>query len=201
MLLGACMLLGAVGAERDGQRNCAIAMAAVGAALLILRRRCLQDEPKRGEPKQDGKPSSDAADGRRMVQPKMNGTRNIIAVSPEGGAEFWNRQGEQADDARPDDRGTQMPSDLLRSGWTRKGVAVNGHGDPVLSDDPAAIAWSLSGAVNAIFGPNSAEWRSYTGALQALVGHNIVRWSRDPDRTQDEVVAVALEAERSSDGL
>jgi len=34
-------------------------------------------------------------DGRWMAQLKLNGTRNIIAVSPEGDVEFWNRHKER----------------------------------------------------------------------------------------------------------
>ncbi len=91
---------------------------------------------------------------------------------------------------------TQMPSDLLRSGWTRKGVAVNSCADPVMSDDPSAVAWSLYGAVNAVYEPGSALWQSYMVALQAQVGHNLVQWNGNTDRTQDEVVAAAIEAEK-----
>lgn len=143
--LGVGMLFGAFGAERDGQRSYAIAMAATGVVLLILRRRP-QNEPK---------------------------------------VEFWNRRIK-----------VQIPSDLLMSGWTRKGVAVNGRGDPVLSDDPAAAAWSLCGAVSAVYEADSPLWKSYMAALQAQVGHNIVRWNGASGRTQGEAVAAALEAEK-----
>lgn len=93
-------------------------------------------------------------------------------------------------------KGPQMPSDLLRAGWVRKGVAANGRGEPALSDDPAAAAWSLCGAVNAVYEPDSPAWRSYMAALRAQVGRNIIRWNGDESRTQEEVIAVALEAEK-----
>ncbi len=40
-------------------------------------------------------------DGSWMAQLKMNGTRNIIAVSPEGDVEFWNRHQERHRAWRP----------------------------------------------------------------------------------------------------
>ena len=90
-----------------------------------------------------------------------------------------------------------LPSDLLKFGWVRNGVAVNRLGEPVPSDSPAADAWSLAGAVNAVFEPDSDEWKSYMTALQKLVGHNLVRWNGDSDRAHEEVVAAALLAESS----
>lgn len=100
-----------------------------------------------------------------------------------------------APDMQVNDGEAQMPSDLLKSGWVRKGIAANGRGDSTLSDDPTAVAWSLCGAVNAVFEPDSREWKSYMDVLRRLVGHNLVRWNGDSGRTQEEVVAATLETE------
>lgn len=89
-----------------------------------------------------------------------------------------------------------MPSDLLRLGWSRKRLAVNSSGDLVLPKDPAAVAWSLCGALNAVFEPNSHEWKSYLAALQAMVTRDLVGWNRNPGRTQQQVVDAALKAEK-----
>ena len=43
VLLGIILLLGALGAEQDGQRGYAIALSMAGATLLLLRRRSVQD--------------------------------------------------------------------------------------------------------------------------------------------------------------
>ena len=182
VLLGIILLLGALGAEQDGQRGYAIALSMAGATLLLLRRRSVQDDIAARNCACGTVPS-----GIPVAEPAV--PFGIPATAPATDKKLSQSSGK-----------AQMPSDLLKSGWTRKGVAVNKQGEPVLSDDPTAAAWSLCGAVNTVFEPDSAEWKSYMRALKALVGHNIVRWNGDSNRTHEEVVAVALEAEGTTKG-
>lgn len=240
-LLGIVLLLGAWGAEQDGQRNYAIALAVAGSILLVLRKlaplvamkgtvkwyndlkgfghiavddaykgaaghdnplfvhyrdivdsgpwlregarvafrarcgkgaiatRCLRVTSIQDEPKQEPKQSGDLATTVAKLPPAPVRERAVPAHA--------------------------MPSDLLRSGWSRKRLAVNGSGDLVLPDDPAAVAWSLCGALNAVFEPDSDKWKSYLAALQAMVARDLTGWNGDPGRTQDEVVAAAMKAE------
>jgi len=222
VLLGIILLLAAMGAEQDGYRNHAIALAAVGAIFLLL-----QKLPPlvamRGTVKwyNDLKgfgfiePDAEFKGLAGHDEPLLLHVGDIVDFGQwcRHGARvaFKSRHGKgtiatrclrvtQADHADAGygsaPNGAQVPSDLLRSGWVQKGVAVDKAGNPVMSDDPSAVAWSLCGAVNAIYEPSLPLWKSYMAALQAQVGHNLVRWSGDSGRTQDDIIAVALEAEK-----
>jgi len=96
---------------------------------------------------------------------------------------------------------TSQPSDLLKLGWSKKRLAVDGNGDLVLPNDPTAIAWSLCGALNAVFESDSDEWRAYLVALQSAAHYDdLVRWNKDFCRTQQEAVDVAMKVERLLQG-
>lgn len=179
VLLGIILFVGALGAEQDGERNYAIALAAGGVILLILRR--IAPSAAKAETARE-------SESPPRVQKKVDGARNIIAVSPEASQECQDT---------PEGDGAQMPSDLLKAGWTQKGLAVNGRiGEVVMPDDPAATAWSLLGAVNTVLEPDSERWRLYLNALQTLTKHNLVKWVASPLRIKQEVVDIALAAER-----
>lgn len=101
--------------------------------------------------------------------------------------------------------------DLLRRGWSRTvQPATDAAGRAVMSDSPDACRFTIWAAGNCAFDPpGSRRWRLFFDALQAVLrerygsGTQIQRWNRDAARTQDEVVAVAEEAERrmgSGDG-
>jgi len=236
VLLGITLLLGALNAEQDGRRGCAIVLATVGAILLILRK-IAPLVAMRGTVKYYNDMKGFGFIVPDDVHHKAMGHNNPLLVSGSdvveigpwfgGGARvaFKARCGKgdiatrclrvtrdelTQDSSKPNapqvsaqvaqapqgGSGPQTPSDLLKSGWVRKGVAVDKAGGHVMSDDPAATAWSLCGAVNAVYKPDTPLWKSYMIALQAQVGQNLVRWNGAPGRTQGDVVAVALEAER-----
>ncbi len=99
-----------------------------------------------------------------------------------------------------------LPSTLLRRGWCRE-ATLDADGRIVLPGDPAAVAWSLWGAMNRSFEAGSSEWQELfvhlDRALRTRYGDTIggrpmtvQRWNRDPSRTKAEVVAVATEVER-----
>jgi len=102
-----------------------------------------------------------------------------------------------------------LPSALLKSGWSRTvQPAADAAGRPVMSDSPEARYFTVWAAGNRAFDPGSPRWGSFFDALQAVLRERygqitVQRWNRDPARTQEEVVAVAEEAERrmqSKDG-
>ncbi len=99
-----------------------------------------------------------------------------------------------------------LPSALLRRGWCRE-PALDADGRIVLPNDPAAVAWSLWGAMNRSFEAGSSEWQELFAhldrALRTRFGNTIggrpmtvQRWNRDPSRTKTEVVGVMLDVER-----
>ncbi len=97
-----------------------------------------------------------------------------------------------------------LPSDFLRAGWCRKGLAINNHGDRLVNTVPDAaegpVAWSLAAAVLAAFQEPRAGY-----AYERVLAEVLLKWqgntdidgfNADPDRHQEDVIAVALEAER-----
>ena len=99
-----------------------------------------------------------------------------------------------------------LPSALLRRGWCRE-PALDADGRIVLPGDPAAVAWSLWGAMNRSFDPGSSEWRMCFEHLDCVLRTHhgdtigcsrmtVQRWNREPSRTKAEVVGAAMEVER-----
>lgn len=94
-----------------------------------------------------------------------------------------------------------LPSDLLRSGWSRTvQPAADVDGRPVFPAGGKARSYSIWAAGNHAF-DGSPRRESFFRALQAILrerycGVTVQKWNRDPARTQEEVVAVAAEAER-----
>ena len=94
-----------------------------------------------------------------------------------------------------------MPSDLLRRGWSRVvQPAADAAGLPVFPAGGNARFFTIWAAGNHAF-DGSPRRESFFRALQAILrerygGVTVLKWNRDPARTQDEVVAVAAEAER-----
>jgi len=164
---GALLVFGGLGVMRDGGRGgVAAAMIASGGALVLLRRRQL---PK------------SVRDTPTAVPP--GASRPPLPEAMPGAPEL-------------------LPSAYLRAGWCRTGLAMNQCGDRVAAapggpDKP--IAWSLAGAAFAAF----SEVRM-SGAYERCVAEILSErgvsdpddWSGDPRRTQEEVIAVAVEAER-----
>ena len=96
-----------------------------------------------------------------------------------------------------------LPSALLKSGWSRTvQPAADADGRAVMSDSPDARYFTIWAAANRAFSPGSRRWGSFFDALQAVLrerygsGVQIQKWNRDAG-TQEEVVAVAAEAERT----
>jgi hypothetical protein len=114
-------------------------------------------------------------------------------------------RGREVDTSQTGETG-RLPSALLRRGWCRE-PALDADGRIVLPNDPAAVAWSLWGAVNRSFEAGSLEWQELFAhldrALRTRYGDTIggrpmtvQRWNRDPSRTKTEVVGVMLDVER-----
>ncbi len=96
-----------------------------------------------------------------------------------------------------------LPSQLLRNGWSRTvQPAADAAGRAVWSDSPDARSYTIWAAGNRAWVPGSQRWGSFFDAVQAVLqerygnGVQIQKWNRDAARTQDEVVAIAEEAER-----
>jgi len=163
---GALLVLGGLGAMRDGGRGgTAAAMIASGGALILLRRRQLPKTDAVATP-----PAVASAESWQPVPKAMSGAPELL------------------------------PSAYLRAGWCRLGLAMNQSGDRVAPGGPdKPIAWSLAGAAFAAF----SEVRM-SGAYERCVAEILSErgvsdpddWSSDPRRTQEEVIAVAVEAER-----
>jgi len=94
-----------------------------------------------------------------------------------------------------------MPSDLLRGGWSRTvQPAADAAGRPVFPAGGKARFYTIWAAANHAL-DGSPRWKWFFCALQAILrerycGVTVQKWNRDPARTQEEVVAVAEEAER-----
>jgi hypothetical protein len=97
---------------------------------------------------------------------------------------------------------------LVARGWCRGADARNAAGAEVDPWDPAAVSWSLLGAIVAVL-----EWEAQdrgempiedlAAALYALADlidtNSLVDWNDDPARTQDNVTGVlSAAAERYS---
>lgn len=99
----------------------------------------------------------------------------------------------------------KMPSDFLRAGWCRKGLAINRHGDRLTtvqpSEDPKGpVAWSLSGAIIAAFSEARVCHEYETVLSQVLHDRYAVtdfdKWNADPRCEPEEAIALAVETER-----
>ncbi len=84
-----------------------------------------------------------------------------------------------------------LPSEYLEQGWCQGNYANTG-GNP---ESGKAISWCLSGAAWKAFGYNDQRRLRFQDAIMELVGYSFTTWNDDPDRTQEEVVAVAKLAE------
>jgi len=93
-----------------------------------------------------------------------------------------------------------LPSDVLRCGWSRTvQPAADAAGRPVFPAGGNARFFTIWAAGNHAF-DGSPRREAFFDALQAILrerygGVTIQKWNRET-RTQDEVVAVAEEAER-----
>ncbi len=94
-----------------------------------------------------------------------------------------------------------LPSELLRSGWSRTvQPAADADGCPVFPASGKARFYTIWAAANHAF-DGSPRRESFFRAVQAILrerysGVTLLKWNRDPARNQDEVVAVAEEAQR-----
>ena len=66
-----------------------------------------------------------------------------------------------------------LPSELLRVGWSRDHTAETADGRSVCTDDPGAVAWSLSGAVNQSLSVFSDPWQRYYKELGSLLASRV----------------------------
>lgn len=94
-----------------------------------------------------------------------------------------------------------LPSDLLRRGWSRiVQPAADADGRPVFPANGKARSYTIWAAGNHAY-DGSPRRESFFRALRAILreryaGNTVQKWNRDPARTQEEVVAIAEEAER-----
>lgn len=99
-----------------------------------------------------------------------------------------------------------LPSELLKAGWSRNHTAETADGHSTCLDDPAAVAWNISGALCQALGVFSDQWQQYFKELAKLLQERhpdsdlegdalVYRWNRSASG-QEEVVAVAEEVER-----
>ena len=99
-----------------------------------------------------------------------------------------------------------LPSELLRVGWSRDHTAETADGRSVCTDDPGAVAWSLSGAVNQSLSVFSDPWQRYYKELGSLLASRVTTelrgdalvymWNRRIATGQAAAVALAEEVER-----
>lgn len=97
------------------------------------------------------------------------------------------------------------PSDLLKRGWCRRGLAMNRAGDALVNTAPGnwqqPVAWSICGASLGALREEPRLCHAYEECLSQVLRKwygvsDPVEWNGDPRRAQEEAVAVALETER-----
>lgn len=101
-----------------------------------------------------------------------------------------------------------LPSELLKAGWSRDHTAETADGRSVCSDDPAAVAWNISGAVTLALGAFNDPWHKYFKELAKLLQERNLDFGTGAERDalvylwnrrtsgQKEVIAIAEEVER-----
>ncbi len=95
-----------------------------------------------------------------------------------------------------------LPSELLRRGWTRA-AAVDAEGRIVTPCQPAAVAWSIWGALNRAYQPGSDAWQAAFRHLADIIAERAggcsvspQLWNRAAGRTHSEILSVSDEIQR-----
>lgn len=87
------------------------------------------------------------------------------------------------------------PVEALEAGWCRGAYARNEQGEAVSAKDPAAVEWCLFGAGHKAYGEDTWGHEIWLDALEELLGVDVADgWNDAPERTKDEVIALAHEA-------
>ena len=88
----------------------------------------------------------------------------------------------------------RLPSEYLRQGWCQGEFAVDEDGNPVVPKSRKAVKRCLAGAGIAAFG--LVKYSKFVGYIDDQHYFGFTSWQDAPERTADEVIAVAEEAER-----
>ena len=90
----------------------------------------------------------------------------------------------------------KLPSDYLKQGWCQDRYARNKNGDDVEVGNQDACLWCLYGAIYLSVGQGTLSVEELFHLQVWLNNHRYSsEWQDAPERTQEEVVAVMLEAE------
>jgi hypothetical protein len=93
---------------------------------------------------------------------------------------------------------TQKAWELLEIGWNPSNTATDANGVEVDPASENAVAWSLTGAVDAAY-TSLAGWNVARNKIREKIGTKIVftnlieEWASAPGRTQKEIVELAKE--------
>lgn len=87
---------------------------------------------------------------------------------------------------------------LIEAGWCRGSDARDAAGAAVAPGDPAAIEWSLLGALGVVAAQSKVALEELATALAALAGviadPSLSHWNDEPGRTQETVLATLARA-------
>jgi len=83
--------------------------------------------------------------------------------------------------------------------WTQFPAAQDKNGSPVFTDDPTAVCWCLSGAVQKVYGPEIEipiydKIRAAIRKFHPMLIDNVVFFNDDPNTTHEMVMQVLEEA-------
>lgn len=93
------------------------------------------------------------------------------------------------------------PSDFLKKGWTPLSLSVDKHGRDVRpSTHPKAKSFSLTGAMIAAGLSYTENWKTFLNTVVSILGlggiAEVDKWEKEPGRTKEEVISLAVQAER-----
>ena len=92
-------------------------------------------------------------------------------------------------------------ADLIRHGWCRGAEARDHSGSPIAPSDPAAISWSLRGALAAVSAQPGANEKTLRDALWGISGvipdKSLDAWNDAPGRTQEDTLQMLGDAENT----
>ena len=92
-------------------------------------------------------------------------------------------------------------ADLISSGWCRGAEARDHSGSPIEPSDPAAISWSLRGALAAVSERPDADEKTLRDALWGISGvipdASLDVWNDAPGRTREDTLQMLNAAENN----
>jgi hypothetical protein len=90
---------------------------------------------------------------------------------------------------------------LISHGWCRGAVARDHSGSPIAPSDPAAISWSLLGALAAVSAQPDTNEKTLREALWGISGvipdTSLDAWNDAPGRTQEDTLQMLGDAENT----